>query len=571
MKIKGDALNQDMDNKFLLITILVIIIVNAALYGKTKNFDFVTVDDDRYIYENPLVTKPDSDNIKKILTEPYFSNYQPPVLLFYALEYKFFGANAGGYHIINTILHIINCILVLFLIYYITRDRWISVILALLFSVHPMQVESVAWVSERKGLMCAFFYILSFMSYIRYSRDGGKKFYFLSILSFLLALLSKPIAITFPVILILFDYYEENLTKSKIIEKLPFFILAPTSLFITMNVQRINEFISVDKFKHFSYLFYLVFYNIGFYIGKLIVPVNLSMHYAYPESYSYLSKYFLSGMFVLISLVLYLIYFKRIKREINFGILFFMVSLVPILRIVPVGVTLANDRYMYLPMLGLFFAIVMFINSLILNKPALKKGLIVFASVYLLILGSLAYAQCKVWKNTQTLLENVANNSPDYYNILLVNGNRSLREKNYTSAREFFTLALNEKRSRETALFNMGMISVIEKRPEEVSKYFSRLVNEFPGNEKGNNSTAYMFLGDVSYSNKDYDEAKKRYEYSLKLNKDDHLTHYRYGRVLEKTGDIDQAVKHYRIANELFNDWDLPKKALKRLSQPKTK
>jgi tetratricopeptide (TPR) repeat protein len=560
-----------MNNKLLLTAILILILTNIALYGKTSNYDFVGFDDKEYINDNTLIRELSSENIKKTFSSFYFSNYQPLVLLSYAAEYRFFKLAPGGYHVTNTVIHTINSILVLFLIYIITKNGWISFLVALLFSLHPIQVESVAWVSERKGLMCAFFYLLSFMAYIRFSRNDKKSFYFLSIVLFLFSLLSKPMSVTFPIILILFDYLEQKVTKKKLIEKIPFFALSAASSVITVFAQESGGSIGTSKFKYFLYLFSLAFYNISFYISKLIAPINLSVNYEYPKSVDYLSSNFFIGILIFIILIVYLMNFKKIKRELNFAILFFLVSLLPILRFVPIGKTLAADRYMYMPMIGFFFAIAILLNSIAVYKPALKKGLISAVLIYSLSLSILTYAQCKVWVNSYTLFTNVLKTSPNHYNALLIVGNFYLEKKETKKARELFMRAVKDPEGRELALFDIGISYVYELNPEEAKKYFMQLINEFPENKKANNTLAYLFLGDISAHNKKFKEAAGFYEKSLRLNQKNLQAHYRYAKMLEGQGNIKEAVKHYKLASEIDNNWEPLQKALERLTRPGAK
>ncbi len=156
------------------VVIFALIVINILLYAKTATYDFVNFDDKTYVLYNPVIKEITLDNLEKIFSEFNFSNYQPLVHLTYAVEYYFFGQNAAGYHIISVILHILNSILVLYLIFFLSKDSTIAFIVALLFSLHPMQVETIAWISEQKGLLSTFFYLLSFLSYIRYSWEKKK-------------------------------------------------------------------------------------------------------------------------------------------------------------------------------------------------------------------------------------------------------------------------------------------------------------------------------------------------------------------------------------------------------------
>ena len=501
-----------------------------------------------------------------IFTKFYYANYQPLVLLSYALEYKLFGLNAGGYHVTNTVLHILNGVLVLLLIYTITKKTWMSLIIALLFCLHPMQVESVAWISERKGLMCAFFYFLSFMSYIRFSREDKKGFYYASIVLFLMSLLSKPMSITFPIILLLFDYYEGKLGRSKLIEKIPFLALSGIFSIVTLFAQRSGHAVGAVVTKASRNLL-LAFYNIGFYIGKLIAPLRLSIHYGYPDDFSYTSIEAVISVFIIVGLAIYLVNFKKIKRGVNFGFLFFLISLVPILRIVPIGSTLAADRYMYIPMIGFFFAVATVFDSLISNKPALKKVFALVATVYVLFLSTLAYTYCGVWKNDYKLWSNVLKYNPGYYNASLGLGDYYMKRQEHKKAREYFVRVLDNKKGRESALYDVGLSYLFDNDIIQARKYFLKLIDEFPSDLHGKHVYAYMYLGETSAIMKRHDEAIGFYEKSLRLNPVTSRTNYYYAVSLESKGDIAEALKYYKLANKYDRDWELPKKALSRLQR----
>jgi tetratricopeptide (TPR) repeat protein len=549
-------------NRFFLIAILVLIFTSILLYGKTAGYDFVNYDDLSYVINNKMIKNPTVNNIKKMFTEHYFANYQPLVHLSYAVEHKLYKLNASGYHITNIILHTINSILVLLLIYTMTKSSWISLFIALLFSLHPMQVESVAWISERKGLMCAFFYLLSFMAYIRFSRKKKIPFYFLSIILFLFSLLSKPMSITFPVILVLFDYYEDKLTRAKVIEKAPFFIMAALFSVIMLFAQGRGGSMTYEKTTNFFVNFIFANYNIGFYISKLIAPFKLSVHYEYPLTIYYLSKEFIVSVIVILCIIAYLVNFKKIKREVNFGILFFLISLFPILRFIPIGDTLIADRYVYIPIIGFSFAITSLFSSLSVDKKTLKKVLIVLVSGYFLFLGSLTYARCEVWKDGHALWANLLEDYPDSLYAVLGLGGFYMTRKDFNNARKHYFSALKYKPSRKKALYNIGLSYVNENDIENAWKYLTMLIDEFPDNRFAD---VYMHLGNICDVTGAFDDAVKFYNKSLSLNPGSSLTHYNYAMTLENYGKIEKAIEHYKIANKLDGNWGLPKKALGRL------
>ena len=186
----------------LLLACAILSIVAAVFLPSLKN-DFVNWDDDRYVIENNLIKSLSLGNIKNIFTTFYMGNYHPLTILSYALDYRFFKLRPFGYHLTNLLLHLSNCIFTFSVIYMLSRSLPVAFIAAILFGLHPLQVDSVAWVSERKGLLCAAFYLCAIIAYIRYaSKNQESKYYYLSLLFLTFALLSKPMAVTLPFVLL---------------------------------------------------------------------------------------------------------------------------------------------------------------------------------------------------------------------------------------------------------------------------------------------------------------------------------------------------------------------------------
>lgn len=559
-----------MDKKYLAIFIFTLVLVNIAVFGKTKGYEFISYDDPEYIIDNQDIRGINGRNLKAIFTSYYVGNYQPLTVLTYAAENALFGNTAGGYHITSDILHILNSILVLLLVFSITKRRWLSFIVALLFSLHPMQVESVAWLSERKGLLCGFFYFLSFLAYIGYKRREAKGLYISSFVLFLCALLSKPMAITLPIALLLFDYHEDKITRKSLVEKIPYFVLTAVFVVVVFVSQKSANSITVYKSPLSPETILLAFYNIGFYVYKLLLPLDLSAHYGYADTFSYASKEFIVSIIVILALAAYLKYIKRISKGVNFGLLLFLVSLVPILRFVPIGDTYAADRYVYIPMIGFFLAIALLIDGLISDREKLKKALQVLVVLLILFYGSLTYARLDVWRNSFVFWSDVIEDSPDYKNALFGLGTYYLFENPAPKkSREYFTPLLKHPRWREKVLYSVGVSYVYDNDFRASREHFTALVNEFPGDKDRRFSHVYRSLGDGYAIDKEYDRAFELYEKSLRLHPGDPVTHYNYAMQLKLSGNIPAAVKHFKAASRINPGWALPQKELSKLAAPK--
>ena len=587
-----------MKNRFLLISICAVILVNVALYYRTTGYGFVDYDDPKYINDNTQIHELSGKNIKQMFTGFYFENYQPLVLLSYAVDYKFSGLGGKSYHVTNIILHITNSLLVMILVCMITGSGWAALIVALFFSVHPIQVETVAWVSERKGLMCTLFYLLSFISYIKSVKLEKSKYYLLSIVLFLLAMLSKPMAVTLPLTLFLYDYFITkrgpiNLTNltAYLRRVAPYLAIALIFSAVTVAAQEVG---GMDKTSsYFNILFAL--YSIGFYFAKLLIPLNLSMHYAYPENVDNLSCVYIIAALNVIALIVYLIKHKKLSDMANFGFMFFLVSILPILKFVPIGNTYASDRYMYVPMVGFFAAVVVLGSAFIKKRPALKMPLSVILVVYLLILSASSYARIPVWGDNLALWSDVLSKDPEdstarykiekhYYHTgvalskkrqysdaigyykkavnmvdvsvpherdLLANvysnlGNAYMQIGDIVNAEQALKDAIKSKDGLVTAYNSLGYVYIMQKEYGKARDVLKRGLVLSP-----NYASAHTNLGTAYLNLRDHDSALKHFNKSLELNPNSPFPHKGLGQVYKATGDSKRALEHLRRAKSI--------------------
>ncbi|MFC1856160.1 tetratricopeptide repeat protein [Thermodesulfobacteriota bacterium] len=544
-----------MNRKWILICSLALVLVSVILYKDVVDYDFVNLDDETYVYENLNIREINAKNLKTIFLEPYFVNYQPLAIMSYAFDYKFSELNAKGFHLTNVIIHVINAILVLFLLHLITGNVIFSLTIALIFAVHPVQVETVAWISERKGLLCTLFYLLSFMSYIKFSRGSKKGFYILSIILLILALLAKPMAVTLPLILILYDYYENKLCRKKLIEKVPFFIISIAFSLLVFFIQKNEGSVATSELMSFSQNILMAFYNVGFYIDKLMLPRNLSVFYAHSTPFSYISLKALIGQGMIVACILYLVNFKRINRGVNFGILFFLISLLPIIRLVPIGATYAADRYMYVPMLGLFFALGMIIISFQKARPESKvraRAFFVIIPIFIVCLSMAAVSQTKVWKNSYTLWSKVVAIGDPSDNAYLGLGKFHSSKEEYGEAVKYF-LKVEKSTSplwREMALFNLGLCYFKMKNYDESRAHLLTLTKDYPETIAVSSSDIYMLLARTSAFMNFLDDADKYFKRSLGFNPKNVRAHYYYALLFESIGNDAKAKEHFDLSEQ---------------------
>ncbi len=375
----------------------ILLITFLAFLPALRN-GFVTWDDPDYVNDNTLIRS--FSNLKLLLTTPIQGNHHPLTMISLAINYAISGGHAWSYHLLNLLLHLINCFLVFRLTLLLSKNVIIAVTTAVLFGIHPVHVESVVWISERKDVLYGLFFLAGLISYTKYADTGSKKQYVLTILFLLLSLLSKPAAVIFPVTLFCIDFLRKRKLNFKLLaEKIPFFIFALIMGIITVLAQKEAGATAGQPFP-MSTLILFAFYGIMMYFLKLIAPFNLSPFYPFPAiNESLPALYYIAPVFFIILVVLFFATWKK-NRAIGFGILFYLVNLLLVLQLLSVGSAVIADRYTYIPYIGLFYII-----GWLIDRYA--RGNIYKASYVIipltLFFGVLTFKQSTIWFNGESL------------------------------------------------------------------------------------------------------------------------------------------------------------------------
>ena len=512
-----------------------IFILTVIVFSSSINNEFLTNwDDQDYVTNNNDIKDLSYQNVKKIFTSYYVANYQPVTMLSYGIEYKFFNLNPKTFHTTNLILHLLNIILVFQLIYLLTRKTGISAIAALFFAIHPMHVESVAWISERKDVLYSLFYLGALIAYIYYIKNKKNKYLIYSLLLFIFSLLSKSMAVTMPVVLILFDYYYKRKFERKIIiEKIPFFILSVAFGIIAVLSQKSGGGIyEIPLFTSFDRIF-IVSYAIIFYIVKMFLPFNLSALHYYPVKTNGLLpvEYYIATVIILLIIFLILKINKtnKLKKDLIFGLMFFLITISLVLQIIPVGRAITAERYTYIPYIGLFFIIGQYftlINSKKNSRKAIKTKsyLYIVLIVYIIFFSYTTYNRNKVWKNGITLFSDVIKKypsrsfaywacaiakakayntyeaiddydkaiklKPDYINAYVDRGNAKSDLKKYKQAINDYNKAIELDSNYLSAYLNRGVAKGILKNYKGAINDFNKIIKT-----DADNADAYYNLG----------------------------------------------------------------------------
>lgn len=402
----------EIKNKFILGSILVLTIF---LFAKSIDYYFVTWDDPQYLIENDLIRDLSFKGLINIFTTPVIGMYNPITFLVYSVVYKFFGLDPNAYHALNVFLHLLVTFLAFQFIFKLTKRYETAAIVALLFAIHPMHVSVAVWVSQTKTSLCAIFYFLSLISYIKYLQNNYTlKYLIYALLFFILGVLSKPDAVTLTPLFFLIDYYfTRKLERKLLIEKIPFFILSLFFGILTI-VTHSNEGDSIFNVnKDYTLLSNLLVanYSVVFYFEKLFLPLGLSAIYPYPEQATFLPlKYYLS--IPVIPALLILIYKAgRFRKEIVFGVLFFTISISVLLRIIPGDGFMTTNRYSYISYTGFFFIIGQFVTYTLdgkfSNSHNIKKYVLTGLFIFLIFFLIRSNTRISKWKNSIALYDDV--------------------------------------------------------------------------------------------------------------------------------------------------------------------
>lgn len=390
--------------KKLLLSIL-LIAGCLVVYGNVIHFDFASIDDQVYVTHNTHIRNGIClKSIAWFFSSSHAANWHPITSLSLMLDHELYGLKAGGYHFTNLIFHILNTLLLFFLLNQMTGFLDRSFMVAALFALHPMHVESVAWISERKDVLSGFFWLLTIWAYFFYAKHPDIKRYLLVFIFFALGLMSKPMLVTLPFVLLLLDYWPLDrmaATKNLIIEKIPLLVLSFLSCAVTYMVQQqAGAVVSIENHPVDVRLFNTVVSYFR-YLEKALLPVNLSVYYPYQNIWPFWQVVFTGGVIIFISNLI--LWGGRRYRYLPVGWLWYLGTLVPVIGLVQVGSQAMADRYSYIPFTGLFILAVWGIGDWTKTWPY-KKWILGAVSVFILLIFSFfSWQRCQLWGNQVAL------------------------------------------------------------------------------------------------------------------------------------------------------------------------
>ncbi len=436
-----------------------ILLLTALLYSKVIFNEFLAFDDANFILGNPLVK---DGNFAKIFTTFADGKYQPLTTLSFALEYKLFGFDPMPSHIINILLHLCSTFVVFKIAERLSRNRITAVVVSLLFAIHPMHVEEVAWASERKDMLYAFFYLLSVFFYLCYTDTGYKTKYYLATAGcFVLAVFSKTEAVTLPMLLVVIDLYQGRKLAGKAIgEKLP--LLAFSVFIFILGILSRGGDGSMEQITPASYGFinriFLLTTIPAFYITKLFTPVHLSAMHYYPDMHNGLLPWVYYASLLFMVFIGWLV-FRRgaLRKELLFGAAFFAVTIGVMPQLISVGPALTPERYSYIPYIGLFYIIGQW-----MVRVALPRWQAVGIAVFLVFIGAcgmITWLRIDAWKNSMSIFTDVIEKNSDVADcsyFYWLRGNVKVKDNDLRGAIEDYDTAIQQHPGYIDAYANRG-------------------------------------------------------------------------------------------------------------------
>ena len=551
--------------------------ITAITFIPSLGNAFTNWDDPNYILNNTLIRNLSLTNLKTIFTDAYMGLYQPISLL--SLMFDFIPANLNPlhYHLTNTILHIVNTILVFLVIRKLFVNINMAIITALFFGIHPLHVESVVWITERKDVLFSLFFLLSMYQYILYTKNKSKLKSTLSIVFFLLSLMAKPQGVMLAPTLFIIDFLVNRKLNSKtIIEKIPYFILALFFGVLTLYLMEgvVQEINLLDKIILSGFTFTV-------YLFKLILPIGLSAIYPYPETIEVIHYL---GFFVFIS-VLVMGYFSIKKsKPLAFGLWFFILNIILFLQLLPNTYVLMADRYSYIPSIGIFILFAILYSYL---EKKHTKYIKIIQLVYLIwgvLLIATTIVRSNVWANSLTLWEDTLEKHPNipealnnrgfaYYELnkndkALADFNKAIKinpkfsyayinrgtiflnQGNNKKALEDYNKALEIFPEHVNALINKGIIYRKESKLQEALKIFTQALLLKP-----NSIDALISRGTLYADLLNFDAAMADYNQAIAIDNKNAMAYSNRGLVFARQGNKSAAISDFTTCISLDSEF----------------
>lgn len=548
------------DAVLLAILLVAVAVAVLAAHWPALAAKAISFDDNQYLVDNYLVQHPSWRSAGRFLGEVLepstVAGYYQPL----AMISLMFDAALGGrtddlrpFHRTSLALHVANTVLVIVFLYMLFGQPWIAVIVGLLFGVHPLTVEPIPWVGERKTLLAAFFALWCLILYVRYTRRHATLLYALCLAAYVLALLSKPTSTPLAVALLLLDFWPlARLSRRAVLEKVPFFIIAAISSVITFVSQARTAAVEVPGEYSPLRIPLTLCHNIVFYLYKIIWPVRLSSHYPFPDPMTLSAPMVLAGVIGTVVLIVVLLVSLRWTRALLTGWLFFFVTIFPTMGIIGFTNVIASDKYAYLPSLGLLLPLTWFLSRAWLaashagSPPAIRGGIVLAALVLVGAEVADTRLQQRRWQDTETLYRHMLSLAPQVASLHNGLGYGLAMTGRPNEAIAEYTEALRLDPEFYPAHYNLGIALLEKRRFDEAIRHFREAIHILPTDPRMHNNLALALAQTGQHA-----EAIAQLTDAARLNPDDPEIRYNLANTLADRGRLDEAVKYYDEAVRL--------------------
>ena len=536
---------------------LFLIVITFAVFWQVNRHEFVNYDDNVYILENHHVQA--GLTVKGVgwaFTSFYASNWHPLTWLSHMLDCELFGLNPKWHHLTNLIFHLANTVLLFLLLNRMTGALWKSAFVGILFALHPLHVESVAWVAERKDVLSTFFWMLTLWAYIRYFEQPGLGKYIITLLLFMSGLMSKPMLVTLPLVLLMLDYWPldrlKHLSSSNtsittpwipiafrlVLEKIPLIVLAAASSAITIFAQQQGNTVMSLEALPLGMRVANALVSYVTYIWKTIRPVGLAVFYPHPDMHA-ICKVAGAGSLLLCIFIIVLCSARR-RPYLAVGWLWYFITLAPVIGLVQVGAQAMADRYTYIPIIGLFIIIAWGIPDILASWRYKKQILIISTGLVISTVTVLTFFQLQNWKNNFTLFKHALRVTDGNYLAHTNLGAALVGQGKLDEGITHYNRALEIKPDYALANYNLGVALDRKGDLQQAITHYENAIHSRPDYVK-----AHSNLGVALARQRKFDIAISHFSAALDIEPDIAEAHFNLGRCLAISGKIDKAIAHF--------------------------
>jgi len=567
MKVRARAIETRSPSGFTQLGVCAVIVVLVwIIFGQTLADDFVNYDDKTYVYGNSLVSAGlNLRGVSQAFVDTQTGNWHPLTIISHMIDCQIFDLKAGGHHFTNVLLHTIAALLLFLFLRDITGRFWASAFVAALFAIHPLRVESVAWIAERKDVLSAVFFFLTLGAYARYARSRSLGRYLTMSILFVCGLMSKPMLATTPVVLLLLDYWSfKRIVDSRsfwrmTFEKLPLFALSIASSIITFLLQER----STGSITQLPFIWRLQNALVSYvtYIWQMFWPADLAVFYPHPEDHLALWQMIISAAFLL-GMTLLIFIFQRSRPYLLVGWFWYLIMLLPVIGLVEVGLQGHADRYTYLPQIGLYLAITWLVADASSTLRRRKEILVAAASIIIVSLVGCAWKQTTYWRNSETLwthtLAVTKDNDVAHTNfgmLLMERGQLDDALSHFRAALDVRSSSAHSHYDLSLALIHGDIANALARkgRLDEAMLHLREAVKFQP-----DYADAHYNLGTALFQKGELNEAIAEYRTTLSIHPYDAGAHTSLGNALVQKGFFGEAVDHYEKALQSEPDSILP-------------